>query len=259
MYDRPTEYTKGPYSLTSALPVGDEGNATLTLDGAMGASFECTVASSATGTVEIQHHSGGDWHPWPAYEYASAAGSFTKRAAGATITLADNDWLFIVCPAAHAVRFNLGGTSCTLYARTCAFLYAQELDALAVASVSDPTTMAVRILDSDGAQTNVAMVTVSAGTRIEVTRYAIMMDGSNSAPYNTVLGFAAATLATPNTTSGAGILQDAQGISAGQGVAMGDGTGVLGIGADGEDLRYTTEDPAGGSSTISVTYRTRTA
>ena len=256
--NRPTEAAL-TFSLSSTLPVGDTGNATVQLDGAMGVVYETTAASSGTGAVEIQFAPSGDWHPWPAYEYASGAGTMTARGAGVTITLADNDILFVPCPGAYACRFNLGGTSASLYGRTCETLRVSDLVALAAASVSDPTTMAIRVLDSDGAQTNVAMVTVSAGTRIEVTRYAIMMDGSNSAPYNGVLGFAAATLATPNTTSGAGILQDGQGISAGQGVAMGDGTGVLGVGADGEDLRYTMEDPAGGSGTISVTYRTRTS
>lgn len=123
----------------------------------------------------------------------------------------------------------------------------------------NPVLISVRVLDSDNGQTNVAMVTVSSGTKIAVTRYSIKADGSNSSPVNGTLGFAAATLATPNTTSGAGILEDFQGIPAGQGIAMGDGGAILGIGADGEDLRYTCEDPAGGAITFSATYFTTPA
>lgn len=117
-------------------------------------------------------------------------------------------------------------------------------------------TVSARILDSDGAQTNVALVTVSSGTKIVVTRVSVKADGSNSGPVNCTVGFATATLATPGTTSGAGILLDHQGISAGGGSVEGNGSGILGVGADGEDLRYTCEDPAGGALTISVSYYT---
>lgn len=114
---RPTENVIGPFSLSSTLPTGDIGNATVILDGALGATFECTAASSGTGTVEVQHHAGGDWFEWHSYEYVS--GTATLRAAGTTITLADNDLLFVPSPGFHAVRFNLGGTSATVYGRTC--------------------------------------------------------------------------------------------------------------------------------------------
>jgi len=40
------------------------------------------------------------------------------------------------------------------------------------------------------------------------------------------------------------------------GVVIGNGSGIIGIGADGEELRVTCEDPAGGSMDITVTYYT---
>lgn len=116
-----------------------------------------------------------------------------------------------------------------------------------------------RVLDSDGAQSNVALVTVSAGTAIVCTQATGLADGSNSGPFNLLAGFAAATLATPNTTSGAGILLDFLGCPAGGGLVIGNGGGVIGFGADGEDLRYTTEDPASGALTLGFTYFTTAA
>ncbi len=261
MPTRPLENSKR-LSLTSALPVGDEGNFTLKLNSAMGVTMECTAASSGTGTFEVQFYPGGDWHPWKCFEYASGSGTFIRREAAATITLADNDILFSATPGCYQARFNLGGTSVAMQGFTCSNISDELLEQLAsgsggAAGESDPVLISIRVLAADNAQANVAMVTVSAGTIIGVKRYSIKADGSNTAPYNFTLGFAAATLATPNTTSGAGILEDFLGISAGQGVAMGDGGSILGWGASGEDLRYSCEDPEGGAMTCTATYVTK--
>jgi hypothetical protein len=259
---RPQESTVST-ALSSALPPGDAGNITLELNGAMGAIFNCTADSSATGLVKVQFVSGGTWYVWKSYQYDPDVPAFTTREANTTITLDTNDTLFVEAPGAYAVQFDLGGTSATVYARTCetiaGLLASQGIGAGSNGGggTSDPTLISIRVLDSDGAQANVAMVTVSAGTQIGVTSYVIRMDGSNTGPVNATLGFAAATLATPNTTTGAGIIADFQGCSAGQGEARGDGSAVLGWGASGEDLRYTMEDPAGGAGTISATYVTR--
>ena len=118
------------------------------------------------------------------------------------------------------------------------------------------TPISIRVLDADGAQTNIAMVTVAGGLKIVVTRATIKTDGSNTNPVNGTIGFGAATLATPNTTSGAGIVSDYQGCPAGGGSVDGDGSGIIGVGADGEDLRYTCEDPVGGAITLAATYYT---
>lgn len=118
-------------------------------------------------------------------------------------------------------------------------------------------THAVRVADADGAQSNVAMVTVSSGTKIVVTRVTVTADGDNDNPVNVTVGFGTSTLATPDTTTaGTGILADFQGVPAGGGAQIGDGSGILGVGADNEDLRYTCEDPVGGAITISVSYYT---
>jgi len=46
------------------------------------------------------------------------------------------------------------------------------------------------------------------------------------------------------------------GIAPGSGVVEGNGSGILGIGASGEDVRVTCEDAVGGSINIIVTYFT---
>lgn len=118
-------------------------------------------------------------------------------------------------------------------------------------------THAVRVLDSDGAQTDIAIVTVGGGTKIVVTRVCVTADGSNTGPTNIKVGFGATTLTTPNTTTaGTQILADFLGVPAGGGLSSGNGGGILGVGADGEDLRYTCEDPVGGAITIMVSYYT---
>lgn len=196
-------------------------------------------------------------------DIASVTGAGLLVAAGGTHTAIDLNELY----------FKTAGWKFVRYTRTAGsgpvrFVSLINLDELMIVYLSlmaggaspgesDPVLISIRVLDSDGAQSNVAMVTVSSGTIIGVKRYSIKMDGSNTGPINATLGFAAATLATPNTTSGAGILEDFLGISAGQGVAMGDGGSILGWGASGEDLRYTVEDPAGGAAMITVTYVTK--
>lgn len=108
--------------LTSALPVGDPGNATLELDGAQGAAFECTAATSGTGLVKVQWYKGGAFEVWQCYEYDSSGPTYTRRNANVTITLTNTKTLFIEAPGAYAVQFDLGGTSATIHARTCSDL-----------------------------------------------------------------------------------------------------------------------------------------
>lgn len=112
----------------------------------------------------------------------------------------------------------------------------------------------IRVAAADGAQSNVAIATVSAGMRIVATRVSAKVDGDTTAKPNVTVGFAAATLATPSTTAGAGVLADFLGITAGGGMVEGHGAGILGIGADGEDLRYTCESPTGGALTINTSH-----
>ena len=117
-------------------------------------------------------------------------------------------------------------------------------------------TLSAQIQDADGAQTDAAIVTVSSGTKIVVTRLTASCDGSTTAPTNIKVGFATATLASSAHTGVATILHEFDGVPAGGGFTIGDGGGIIGIGADDADLRITTEDPAGGNCSVSVSYFT---
>jgi hypothetical protein len=97
-------------------------------------------------------------------------------------------------------------------------------------------------LQFTAAQTNTALITVSAGTKIVVTALQVTLDNASTVFPSVLIGFAAAT--TPTST---GVIAAHGGIPAGGGFSRGDGSGILGIGADGEDLRITTSGVATGN------------
>lgn len=99
------------------------------------------------------------------------------------------------------------------------------------------------------AQTDTAIVTVGAGNKIVVTRQSAMCDNANSVDVQVRIGFGAT-----NTPTAAGVVLSHPGIAAGSGVVEGSGSGILGVGADGEDLRITSEVPTGGSLDIVTSY-----
>ena len=117
-------------------------------------------------------------------------------------------------------------------------------------------TIEAQVEDADGAQTNAAIVTVAAGNKIVVTRLTASCDAGNTGPINAVVGFGTASIPARAHTGSVGVLHGFDGIPAGGGFTIGDGHGILGIGADDEDLRLTMEDPAGGSCSVSATYYT---
>jgi len=101
------------------------------------------------------------------------------------------------------------------------------------------------------AQTDAAIVTVASGLKIVVTEIEALCDNANTVDVGVRVGFGATT--TPTTT---GVVLTHPGIAAGSGVARGNGSGILGVGADGEDLRITSEVPTTGSLRILVSYYT---
>ncbi len=118
-------------------------------------------------------------------------------------------------------------------------------------------TRSVRIADADGAQTDVSIVgTISAGTKVVVTAFSITCDAGNTNALAAKLGFGAATIPADSNTGAAGTLFDHEGIAPGSGVVVGNGAGILGIGADGEELRLTCEDPVGGFLCVTFSYFT---
>ncbi len=101
------------------------------------------------------------------------------------------------------------------------------------------------------AQTDTAIVSVSSGMKIVVTRCKVVADNANTVDVGYRVGFAAAN--TPTTT---GVVSSHPGLAPGSGVTEGNGGGILGVGGDGEDLRITSEAPTTGSLRVVVTYYT---
>lgn len=118
-----------------------------------------------------------------------------------------------------------------------------------------PNTLSVQanITDADGAQTNAALITVGAGTIIVVTWISVTCDHANTGDVQVRIGFGTAN--TP-ANDAAKVIVSHPGFAPGSGIVLGDGSGIIGIGADNEDLRLTCEDPAGGAVDIVVGYYT---
>lgn len=119
-------------------------------------------------------------------------------------------------------------------------------------------TSSARRADSDNGVTDGAIGpgTVNTGTKVVVTRLTVACSNANTVNVACKVGFGASSIPADSTTGAAGVLMDHEGIPPGGGFTIGDGSGILGIGADGEELRWTTDDPVGGHVIISVSYYT---
>lgn len=114
-------------------------------------------------------------------------------------------------------------------------------------------TQSLQVTDADGAQTDAAIITAGANVAVVVTKVSVMADNANTADVSVRIGFG--TVNTP-AADAAQMLLFHPGIAPGSGVVEGNGSGILGIGASGEDVRVTCEDAVGGSINIIVTYFT---
>ncbi len=117
-------------------------------------------------------------------------------------------------------------------------------------------TREVTVLAADGAQTNAAFVTVAAGLKIVVTRCSVTASAANTVNVAVRIGFGAATLGAEALAGVNGIILAHPAVAAGSGVVEGNGSGILGIGADDEDIRYTCGSPTTGSIKIIISYYT---
>ena len=108
------------------------------------------------------------------------------------------------------------------------------------------------------AQTDDAIVTVGSGVKIVVTQLQVTIDEATTVGVGFRLGFGATTLPSAPTdgTAVAGYLASHRGLVPGTGLIRGDGSGILGVGADGEDLRITTEATTSGSGSAVISYYT---
>lgn len=101
------------------------------------------------------------------------------------------------------------------------------------------------------AQTDAAIITVGAGAKIVVTQIVVAADTGNSVNTTVRIGFAVAV-----TPTGAGVVVSHPGVAPGSGISRGSGSGIVGVGADGEDLRITSTVPTTGSIDVNVSYFT---
>jgi hypothetical protein len=115
-----------------------------------------------------------------------------------------------------------------------------------------PNVVTLKHTDITTAVTDAAIVTVGAGTKIVVTRLTVTLDSASTVFPLVRIGFGTAN--TPTTT---GVLASHGGVPAGGGFTIGDGSGIIGVGADNEDLRVTTTGNATGNGLqITVSYYT---
>src|SRR3990167_2491169 len=118
-------------------------------------------------------------------------------------------------------------------------------------------TRSVLITDANGAQTDASLVgTIAAGTKVGVTQITALVDNACTGDVAIRVGFGTANVPTQSSTGVDGMLFDHPGIAPGSGAVRGDGSAVIGIGADGAELRMTSEDPAGGNLTVTFSYFT---
>jgi hypothetical protein len=113
-----------------------------------------------------------------------------------------------------------------------------------------PNVLTLKHTTITTAVTDAAIITVSGGTKIVVTRITVTLDNASTVFPTLLIGFGAAN--TPTTT---GVLVSHGGVPAGGGMNVGDGSGIIGIGGDGDDLRVTTTGNATGNGLqIVVSY-----
>jgi hypothetical protein len=107
-------------------------------------------------------------------------------------------------------------------------------------------------LQFTAAQTDTAIVTISTGLKIVVTQLQVTLDNASTVFPLVRIGFG-----STNTPTAAGTLAAHGGVPAGGGFSRGDGSGMLGVGGDGEDLRITTVGAATGNGVeVIVSYFT---
>lgn len=115
-----------------------------------------------------------------------------------------------------------------------------------------PNVQSIKHTTITTAVTNAAIITVAAGTKIVVTSFQVTLDNASTVFPSVTIGFG--TASTPTTTQ---VIGAHGGVPAGGGFGRGDGSGIIGIGADDEDLRVTTVGNATGNGIqIVVSYYT---
>jgi hypothetical protein len=191
----------------------------------------------------------------------SNAGTFATQVDGAALTALQ---LIDDSVVADDAAFTLGTSKVTL-AGAYAVAHGSAPDAAdagdAVAMLTNrhripfilgghPNLVTTRVTYAASAQTDVSLTgTQAGGTKVVVTQVQVTVSNPTTATPSVVIGFGAT-----NTPTGAGVVLSHPGIPGGGGVSRGDGSGILGIGADGEELRITAGAATGGVLDCVVSY-----
>lgn len=90
--------------------------------------------------------------------------------------------------------------------------------------------------------------TIATGSKLVVTGITVILDNASTVFPSVTIGFATATAPAFATTPGTlKVIAGHPGVPAGGGFSRGDGSGIIGVGADDEELRITTVGTAGGN------------
>lgn len=107
-----------------------------------------------------------------------------------------------------------------------------------------------------GAQTdvNLAAAAVAGDERIYVTRLEVTCDAANTVNVSARVGFGAASVPTASATGVSGMIASHPGIAPGSGIVSGNGSGIIAVGAAGEEPRITTSAATGGNTHVVISY-----
>lgn len=223
--------------------------------GTEAAALRVTIASDSTGVLSVDDNGGAIT--------VDNGGTFATQVDGAALTalqLIDDPVI------ADDAAFTVGTSKVMMsggqaVAHSSAPDAADALDAVAFIGNRDrvqfvigghPNVVTVKHTTITTAVTDAAIITISTGSKIVVTRISVTLDSASTVFPSVLIGFGTAN--TPTTT---GVIASHGGVPAGGGFTIGDGSGMLGVGADNEDLRVTTTGNATGNGLqIVVSYYT---
>lgn len=116
------------------------------------------------------------------------------------------------------------------------------------------------VYNTTGAQTDDPVLpAIGSGTKYVITAYSVKVSAACTAAPAVRLGFGVTSIPALGASGADGvdaILDDMESVVPGSGFSQGDGSGILAVGGDGEELRITNGAPTGGRLSVRVSYYT---
>jgi hypothetical protein len=190
----------------------------------------------------------------PPSQAVTNAGTFAVQAAG-DVAADSADSGNPVKVGGKAVDIGANGTDVSANDRSNAY-FLRSGQQIVIGGHQNIVNKAINVSDADGAQTDTALITVSAGTAIVVTMVQVYLDAATTATGGVQVRIGFGTANTPSLDANTGTLLSHSGIAAGSGAIAGNGGGIVGMGASNEDVRLTCEDPVGGNLDVIIHYFT---